>query len=212
VRDSLEAAVASFELPISVPTATPDRPDVRQAEARIGAADARIDQIRREARVDASVFGSYMRMTRGFPPAGVVTDGTVDSIRLMTTNIAVGAMVTVPIVNRNQGQLAAARAARIAAAAEYDATRLTAEAELAAAEASAAQATAAVALYRDRAGALARRNLSVVAQSYDLGRVTVFDVLLEQRRFFDVERAYTDALRAAYEAHTALVRAMGGVQ
>jgi hypothetical protein len=33
----------------------------------IGIAEARIDQLRREARVDASVFASYMRMNAGFP-------------------------------------------------------------------------------------------------------------------------------------------------
>jgi outer membrane protein TolC len=52
----------------------------------------------------------------------------------------------------------------------------------------------------------------VVGESYQLGRVMVFDVLTEQRRYFDVERAYTEALRAAYEARTALKRALGDVQ
>jgi len=49
----------------------------------------------------------------------------------------------------------------------------------------------------------------VVGQSYELGRVTVFEVLTERRRYLDVERAYTEALRAAYEARTALNRALG---
>jgi outer membrane protein TolC len=40
----------------------------------------------------------------------------------------------------------------------------------------------------------------------------VFAVLAEQRRFLDVERAYTDALRAAYEARTDLRRATGEVR
>ena len=39
--------------------------------------------------------------------------------------------------------------------------------------------------------------------------MTVFDVLAERRRYLDVERAYTEALRAAYEARTALNRALG---
>ena len=58
--------------------------------------------------------------------------------------------------------------------------------------------------------ALARQNLAVVGQSYELGRVTVFDVLAEQRRYLEVERAYTDALRAVAlddslaEAHASL--------
>ena len=50
----------------------------------------------------------------------------------------------------------------------------------------------AVKLYGGGAQALARQNLAVVGQSYELGRVTVFDVLAEQRRYLDVERAYTE--------------------
>jgi len=49
----------------------------------------------------------------------------------------------------------------------------------------------------------------VVEQSFQLGRVTVFDILTERRRYIDVERGYTDALRAAFEARTALNQAIG---
>ena len=97
-------------------------------------------------------------------------------------------------------------------AAAYDAARLTAESELAAARARYHHAHQAVIAYSAGAQALARQNLRIVSQSYDLGRVTVFEVLAEQRRYLDVERAYTEALRAAYEARTALNRALGGVQ
>ena len=64
-------------------------------------------------------------------------------------------------------------------------------------------------IYSAGAQMLARQNLTVVGQSYELGRITVFEVLAERRRYLDVERAYTDALRAAYEARTALNRARG---
>jgi outer membrane protein TolC len=66
-----------------------------------------------------------------------------------------------------------------------------------------------VALYASGAQTLARQNLTVLGQSYELGRVTVFDVMAERRRYLEVERGYTDALRAAYEARTALNRALG---
>jgi len=66
-----------------------------------------------------------------------------------------------------------------------------------------------VKIYGGGAQALARQNLTVIGQSYELGRVTVFEVLAERRRYLDVERSYTEALRAAYEARTALNRALG---
>ena len=38
------------------------------------------------------------------------------------------------------------------------------------------------------------------------------EVLAEQRRYLDIEHAYTDALREAYDARTALRRALGDVR
>ncbi|MGH9384405.1 MAG: TolC family protein [Vicinamibacterales bacterium] len=188
------------------------RADVREAEARLSAAEATIDRARREGRFDVSLFGSYMRMDAGFPQRAFAADGSLERVRGQFNYIAAGAMVTVPLQSRNQGEVAAARAGRAGAAAAYDALRLTAQTEVAAARTRDEHAQQAVRIYSTGAQTLARQNLSVVAQSYELGRVTVFDVLAERRRYLDVERAYTDALRAAYEARTALKRALGDVQ
>ena len=51
---------------------------------------------------------------------------------------------------------------------------------------------------------LARQNLDVVRQTYELGRGTLLDVLNEQRRYFDLERSLTDVLHEAYEARQTL--------
>jgi len=89
---------------------------------------------------------------------------------------------------------------------------LTAQAEVAAARVRDEHARQAVAVYTSDTRALARQNLNVVSQTYELGRATVFDVLTEQRRYLDVERAFTTALREAYEARQALRRALGDVR
>jgi outer membrane protein TolC len=118
-------------------------------------------------------------------------------------------MITVPIFARNQGEIAAAQAERSGAAAAYEAARLGAEAELAASRVEDEYARRALMVYTGGAQKLARQNLSVVSQSYELGRATVSEVLSEQRRYLDLERAFTSALKAAYEARTALNRALG---
>ena len=56
---------------------------------------------------------------------------------------------------------------------------------------------------------LARRNLEVVSQTFELGRATVFDVLAEQRRYLEFEQAFTATLLEAWEAHADIRRAMG---
>ena len=215
VREPLDVVIQRESGPGQVgdaATVIDRRADVREAEARVNVADAKIERARAEGRFDANLFANYMRMDAGFPQRAVAPDGGLERVRGLFHYWSAGATVTVPVLNRNQGQIAAARAERAGAAAAYEAARLTADAELAAARARDERARQAVNAYSSGAQTLARQNLTVVSQSYDLGRVTVFDVLTEQRRYLDVERSYTETLKAAYEARTALDRALGGVR
>jgi outer membrane protein, heavy metal efflux system len=213
VRDTFEALVqresAVAPLVRDTSTTVEQRADVREAAARIETAVAKIDRAESEGRFDVSLFANYMRMDSGFPQRGFAPDGGLERVRGQFNYWSAGAMVTIPVLHRNQGDVAVARAERTGAAAALDAARLAAETELASARARDERAREAVKIYGAGAQALARQNLTVVGQSYELGRVTVFEVLAERRRYLDVERAYTEALRAAYEARTALNRALG---
>ena len=215
VRDTLEDLVRR-ESPAAAPPSDTSalldqRADVREAAARVAVADAKIERAQAEGRFDVSLFANYMRMDAGFPQRGFTPDAGLERIRGVFHYLSAGATITVPVLNRNQGEVAAARAEHAGAESAYEAARLAADADLAAARARDERARQAVGAYTG-AQTLARQNLTVVGQSYELGRVTVFDVLAEQRRYLDVERAYTDALRVAYEARTALNRALGGVR
>lgn len=218
LRDTLEAlAPAAIEVSARAtegaatapgPSVSAERADVREAEARIRLADARIERARNEGRFDMSLFGSYMRMDTGFPQQGFDEAGRLAPVRNVFHYVSAGAMVTVPLRNRNQGELLAARAERIGAAARLEAAQLAAQAEVSAAAAQEEQARRALA-FAVAGVRLAQQNLDVVRQTYELGRGTVADVLSAQRRYLDVEHGYTDTLKAAYEARTALERARG---
>ena len=145
-----------------------------------------------------------MRMDAGFPQQGVGAAGALERVRGQFNYVAGGAMVMLPLFNRNQGQVAAAQAERSGAEARREAAELAARAEVAAAQARDARAQRAVSLYAGGVRTLARQNLNVVRQTFDLGRATVFDVLTEQRRYLEIEQAYTTALREAWEARAAL--------
>jgi cobalt-zinc-cadmium efflux system outer membrane protein len=215
LRDTLEDVVARDMASTSRASErdrTDERSDVREAQARIGLADAKIDRARREGRFDVSVMGGYMRMDSGFPVFGLSPGGTLAPVRGLFNNVVFGGMVNVPLFNRNQGEVVAAHAERARATATLDAARLTAQADIAAARARAQRAQEAVQLYGAGARTLARQNLTVVEQSYELGRTTVFDVITEQKRYLDLERAYTETLRAAYDAQTSLKKALGEVR
>jgi cobalt-zinc-cadmium efflux system outer membrane protein len=210
LRETLEVLVAAeSEVASASPGVIATRPDVREAEARVTIADARIDQADREGRLDISLFGTYMRMDAGFPQQGVGAAGALERVRGQFNYVAAGATVMLPLFNRNQGQVAAAQAERSGAEARREAAELAARAEVAAAQARDARARRAASLYTGGVRTLARQNLNVVQQTFDLGRATVFDVLAEQRRYLEIEQAYTTALREAWEARVALKRALG---
>jgi cobalt-zinc-cadmium efflux system outer membrane protein len=210
LRETLEVLVTGRSAAASVASvAIATRPDVREAEARVALADARVDQAHREGRFDVSLFGTYMRMDAGFPQQGVGSTGALERVRGQFNYVALGAMVTLPLFNRAQGQVAAAQAERSGAETRREAAKLAASAEVAAAQARDARAQRAVGLYSGGMRTLARQNLNVVRQTFDLGRATVFDVLAEQRRYLEFEQAYTTALREAWEARAALKRALG---
>lgn len=210
LRDTLEDVVSqdSTAAP-SAPDAEQRRPDVREAAARVAVAEAKIDRAQREGRLDVTLFAGYTRMDSGFAQFGLSPTGVPERVHGLFNYVTGGATVTLPMFNRNQGEIAAARAERAGAIAMQEAAALSAETEIAAARSLDQRAHEAVQIYAAAARNLARQNLSVVRQSYELGRMTIFEVLAEQKRYLDLERGYTETLRAAYEARTALNRALG---
>jgi cobalt-zinc-cadmium efflux system outer membrane protein len=210
LRDTLEDLVnrESSAVP-APPEAGEQRTDVREAAARVAVAEAKIDRAERDGRFDVSIFGGYTRMDAGFPQFGVSPAGTPERVHGLFHYVTGGATVTLPLLNRNQGEVTAARAERAGAVALQEAAALSAKTEIAAARAVDQRAREAVLSFAGDGLQLARRNLSIVRQSYELGRTTIFEVVAEQKRYLDFERAYTETLSAAYEARTALNRALG---
>jgi outer membrane protein, heavy metal efflux system len=210
-RESLDVLVSAHPLmPGPEAQSLPaQRSDVRAAAQRVAVADARLDQAGREGRFDVSLFGSYMRMDSGFPQLGVSPAGHPERVRGQFHYVSGGAAVMLPLLNRNQGAAAAARAERATAEEQRRAVELAAGAEVAAATARARRAQQALAAYGGATRALAQRNLDVVRQTFELGRATVFDVMAEQRRYLEFEQAYTMTLLEAWEARADLARALG---
>ncbi len=214
LRESLESLMtgALGPAPPNVPDSITERSDVRAAGARVAVAQAQVDQARREGRIDVSLMGTYMRMDAAFPQRGFDAAGVLQPVHGRFNYVAGGARMTLPLLNRNQGGLASALAAQSGAEARREAAELAARSEVASAQARDTRAQQAVAVYADGARALAQRNLDVVRQTFDLGRATVFDVLAEQRRYLELEQAYTAALREAWDARVSLKRARGDIK
>ena len=212
LRGSLEEVVASPVGPfLTVAAAMSGRPDLRDAIARIGLAEAGAEEARRVARPDVTLVAGYSRAQFGFPQLGFDQRGTPVPIRDTFHSVTIGAKVLLPVSNRSQGALAVAQAERAGATALFSARRLAARAEIDAAVARERHALRAVELYATSVRDLARQNVEVRLEGYDLGRFPLLDVLNEQRRYLEVEAGYTEVLTRAYQAHVAVTRAFGEV-
>ena len=210
LQETLESLVDMSSAPsVDAGASARQRPDVREAEVNVRVADASIDRARRDGRFDVSLFGTYTTMQTAFSQRGFGPGGELQPVGDVFHYLAAGATLTVPFRNNNSGEIAAAQAGRAGAEARREAADLQARSEVAAASTLDQQSRAAVSVYANEVRPLARQNVEVVRQTYELGRGTVADVLNEQRRYLDIERAYTDALKQAYDARTSLLSALG---
>jgi cobalt-zinc-cadmium efflux system outer membrane protein len=210
IVDSLESLVRAAPASGQAAAAAIDaRPDVGEARARTTLAEARVEDARRAGRLDMTVTGSYRRLRFGFDQQGFDERGVRIPIEGIFHSIALGAEVTLPLFHRNQGAVASARAEQGRAEALLEARQRAARAELDAAAARDREARRAVELYASTVRSLARQNVDVMLEAYDLGRFPLSDLLTEQRRYLDVEAGYTDVLSRAYRARVAVRRAQG---
>jgi len=185
------------------------RPDLaaERAAEMMAAAVARQQEV--EAKPDASFSAGYERPNSGFSFSAFNAAGNLQPIR-QTFNYAVfGMKWTLPVFNRNQGSIAAAKAEVVSARNQVTAVDLTLRHEVTQALVRHEAAQARAAIYGSGVRDQAARNLDVVRQAYGYGRIPLLDVIAEQRRFIDIETGYTDVLLDAYASRVALKRAVG---
>jgi len=185
------------------------RPDLAAQRANEAVAVAELRQEQTGAKPDATVSASYERPNSGFSQLAFDAAGNLSPIR-QTFNYAVaGIEIALPAFNRNQGAIAADTAAIDAARNRIAAAGLSVRSEVAQNQVRYEGAQARVAAYGTSVREQAARNLGVVRQIYSYGRITLLDVITEQRRYIDIETAYTDVLLDAYAARVALEQAIG---
>jgi cobalt-zinc-cadmium efflux system outer membrane protein len=204
---------------LAAPTDVPDRgndvtemlarrPDLIAARLEVAAAEARVRKEQAEGRWDASVNVGYQRQDMGFGLRGLTNSGATRPIQDVFHFFGGGISITLPVRNQNQGNIAAARAEVSAAERRRQFMDLMARQEVEAAFAQHAAARRSLDLYERGVRGVARRNLDVVRQAYQLGRGSLLDVIAEQRRYIDIEDGYTDVLKQVYDAAVEIERAV----
>lgn len=211
--ETLEQAVAAVRraAPMFPPDVVENRADVAEADAAIEVAAAKEDLARREGKLDLTLSATYMRTASGFMQMGMNENGVTVPIANRMNEFVIGATVMVPWPNRNQGMIAAAAAEKKAAEYEREMRLLAARSEAAAAEARDTEAGNALEIYTTGGLLdLASKNLNVVRQSFQFGRISRIEVTMEERKYREVQTAYVAALLDAYEARVMWTQALGG--
>jgi cobalt-zinc-cadmium efflux system outer membrane protein len=185
------------------------RPDLLAARAAERLALAQIEQARTEGRIDASIFAGYQRMSSGFDVFGFNEAGARVPVMGVFHNLTFGVRLSLPVRNRNEGNVEAALASAEAARNRREFAELVVRNEVASAYARYERAQSALAVYRDGVRGQAERNVDVIRQTYTLGQKTALDYVSEQRRFIEVETGYTEVLKEYFNALIELERASG---
>lgn len=204
VPPALEVDAAQFSK-----RAIEERPDIRAARLQEQLADAELRLARAGAVPDLVATGSYARLQSRFDQFGFQRPGgPLIPLRDTDNILAAGISISLPIRNRNQGNIEAAIARSRAARLRREALERNARQEV----------LALVNRYQAGQQALAifgqglkqsQENLQIVRAAFELGDLRMFDVIQEQRRLLDAQRAYTDLLRDTNIAVAELERAVG---
>ena len=169
------------------------RPDILAAQSRSEAARSVVLEQRARRWEDIGVGASY------------TLDRVLDEPEPIGTERIIGFRFSLPlpIWNNNSGRIREAEAAATRAELEVDATRLTANAELAAARAAMSAYAKLISALDDKVLPTATRIEDQLRSSYSTGQTPLTDVLRARTRRLELQRQRLDVLR---EYHLARIR------
>jgi cobalt-zinc-cadmium efflux system outer membrane protein len=178
-----------------------DLPELAAARSEAEAARAEVELLRRERFPDPTVSLGYERETR---PEAHATGSDLHTGSMLVARLS----VPLPLWDRNQGELAAARARRAAREAERERREREVEAERVSAREAYEAARAAEAVLTAALPGV-ERNLSLIQRAYEAGELGLDALLLARDRAFAARGEAIDAASALVRARTALLRASG---
>jgi len=184
----------------------PDLAAARQEETRVG---GEVQLAQAERTPDIAALVRYTDSRSQFPLFGLTTPGTLSPIRDHDRVLTGGLSITLPLLSRNQGNIEAARARQAAATLRREYVERSIRAQITGAYGRYIAAREAVQAFDASVIRPAEESVKVLRASYTAGEVRLFDVLTEQRRLIDTQKAYTEAIRQEALARVALERAVG---
>lgn len=207
---ALSAPKLSLTLDQAIARALAERPDLKAARMEESLTDAETRLARSEAVPNVVGSARYSRVNSRFDQYGLSASGGSPVPIRDTDNLLTGGIsINLPLRNRNQGNIQAAVARHQSAALRRQYLERVIRQDIQAALARYETATKALAVFDEGVLQQSRENVRILRAAYDLGEIRLMDVINEQRRLVDTQRAYTDLLREAFIAAVEIERATG---
>lgn len=184
----------------------PDLAALRTEEERSG---AEVRLARADRTPDIAALVRYTDAQSRFGQLGFSASGALVPIRDRDRLLTGGLSITLPILSRNQGLIQVAEARRAAATLRREYHERAIRSEITGAYARYLAARRAAQVFQQLVIGPSEESVSVLRASYAAGEVQLFDVVVEQRRLIDTQRAHTEAIRQEALARVALERAIG---
>lgn len=186
--------------------ARPDLAAARQEEERT-AGEVRLAQAERMP--DMAALVRYTDTRSRFDQFGLTASGALAPLRDRDRVLTGGLSIALPLLSRNQGQIEAARARARAATLRREYLERAIRGEIMGAYGRSLAARQAVETFDASVMQQSQESVRVLRATYAAGEVRLFDVLTEQRRLIDTQKAYTEAIRQEALARVAVERAIG---
>ena len=193
----------------AIEQALAQRPDVKAARAEEARAEAEARLARAERVPDVIGVVRYGQSSTRFDQFGTTASGQLVPIADTDHTLAVGVSIPLPFANRNQGAIEAAGARRRSAALRREFIEQSVRGEVSGAYAHYVGARQAVEVFDRQVIKQAQESVATIRTSYELGETPLLDLVQEQRRLVEIQKAFTDALKELYIARATLEQAVG---
>lgn len=186
------------------------RPDLAALRADEQRAQAAVALVRAERTPDLSALFRFTDARSQFDQRGFDSFGALTQIRDHDRTLTGGISLSLPFMHRNQGSVQASMARHTAATMRREYQERFVRVEIAGAYTRYVAARRATEVFEQAVIGPSQESVTILRASYAAGEVQLFDVVAEQRRLIDTQKAYTEAIRQEALARVSLERAVGG--
>lgn len=209
LQGDLHTRPANITLSNALSRALASRPDLAAARIEESLRDAETRAARAEGVPNVVGTTRYTRTNSQFDQLGLTDAGVPVPIRDTDNILSAGVSITLPLRNRNQGNIQAAEARTKSAQLRRQYLEQVVKQEVEAAFSRFEAARRSVEIFDKSVLDRAQDNVRIIRAAYTAGELRLFDVLNEQRRLTDTQRAYTDVLREYFVSVVELERSIG---